>query len=104
MSSLLRALLAAIEGQPQPEIADVDPTLLLDTARRHRLTPLLSMVGLPGIDLPLAETLRRDRLITTGRNLLLEQTAEECTIALAASSWAAGPGRLAYDLVRTAGS
>jgi len=85
MSSLLRALLAAIEGQPQPAIADVDATLLLETARRHRLTPLLSMVGLPGVDVTLAETLRRDRLITTGRNLLLEQTAEQCTMALAAA-------------------
>jgi hypothetical protein len=83
VSSLLRALLAAIEGQPPPAIADVDPTLLLETARRHRLTPLLSTVGLPGAGRSLVEALRRDRLITTGRNLLLEQTAEQCTIALA---------------------
>jgi hypothetical protein len=83
---MLRALLAAIEGEPEAAIADVDPTQLLEIARHHRLSPLLSTVGLPGTDSSLAESFRRDRLITTGRNLLLEQTAEQCTIALAAEA------------------
>jgi hypothetical protein len=86
MVSLLRALLAAIEGAQQVPIADLDPQEVLEVARRHRLSPLLSTVGLPGIDPSLAEALRRDRLVTTGRNLLLEKTAEQCALALAANA------------------
>lgn len=86
MSSLLRALLAATEGQPAAAIAGLDPGQVLEVARHHRLSPLLSTVAVPGIDPALAGELRRDRLITTGRNLLLEQTAEQVTLALAADA------------------
>jgi len=68
-------------------LADGPPAsgLLLRTARHHRLTPLLSAER--GDDLPanLAEICRRDRVITTARNMILMQVAEECLAALAAA-------------------
>jgi hypothetical protein len=86
MISLLRALLAAVEGRPSEPIASFDPAHVLEVARRHRLSPLLSTVVNAGVDPSLAETLRRDRLITTGRNLMLEQVAEQCTLAMTADA------------------
>jgi Uncharacterised nucleotidyltransferase len=83
MISLLRSLLAAITDGPQAQPADVDEVLAL--ARHHRLSPLLSMADLSGWAAPLAEALRRDRLLNTGHNLLLAQAAEECAEALTAA-------------------
>src|SRR4051812_14824609 len=83
MISLLRSLLAAIEGRPAALPTDADTTQVLAVARHHRLSPLLSLADLPGAPASLAEALRRDRLITTARNLLLAQTAEECASAFA---------------------
>jgi hypothetical protein len=84
MISLLRSLLAAIEGRPLALPADADVAAVLALARRHRLSPLLSLAALPGAPAPLVETFRRDRLITTARNLLLGQVAEDCAAALTA--------------------
>lgn len=80
MISLLRSLLAAITGRPQAQPAGADEVLAL--ARRHRLSPLLSLADLSGWDAPLAATLRRDRLLTVARHLQLAQVAEECAEAL----------------------
>src|SRR5262245_9339285 len=83
MISLLRSLLVAITGRPQPQPAGDDEVLAL--ARHHRLSPLLSLADLSGWAPPLAETLRRDRLLTIARNLQLAQAAEECAEALTAA-------------------
>jgi len=83
MISLLRSLLAAITGRPQAQPADADEVLAL--ARHHRLSPLLSLADLSGWAPSLAEALRRDRLVTIARNLLLAHVAEECAAALTAA-------------------
>jgi hypothetical protein len=79
----LRSLLAAIEdpGAAPPDIGD-DPARWLTVARHHRLTPLVSALG---IALPpaLAEQVRRDRIATTARNLIIADVAAACVRALA---------------------
>lgn len=85
MVSLLRLLLAAVDRRPQPLPTGIDPTEVLAVARRHRLSPLLSLVDLPGAPASLSETFRRDRVITTARNLMFEQVAEECARAFSAA-------------------
>jgi hypothetical protein len=80
---LLRSLLAAITGRPQAQPAGADEVVAL--ARNHRLSPLLSLADLSGWAAPLAETLRRDRVLTIARNLQLAQAAEECAEALTAA-------------------
>ena len=81
MISLLRSLLAAVEGRPYTLPADVDDQQVLTVARRHRLTPLLSLRAAPATMPSLAEAFRRDRLITTARNAVLAQVALECASA-----------------------
>jgi putative nucleotidyltransferase-like protein len=85
MISLLRSLLAAIEGQPQALPADASAAEVLAVARRHRLSPLLSLVELRGAPSSLAETFRRDRMMTTIHHLVLAQVAEECALAFSAA-------------------
>jgi hypothetical protein len=57
---------------------------MLAVARRHRLTPLVSVLcrGLPA---GFAEACRRDRVITAAGNLMLAHAAEECLRAFAAA-------------------
>lgn len=86
MVPLLRLLLSAIDGRPQALPAGVDAAEVLAVARRHRLSPLLSLVALPGAPASLFEALRRDRLVTTARNLMFGQVAEECARAFAVAA------------------
>jgi hypothetical protein len=81
---ILLALFAALEDRARA--ADLgDDALLRAVARRHRLTPLLSIqcrgVLPPGLD----EMCRRDHVLTTARSLALASVAEECVAALAAA-------------------
>jgi hypothetical protein len=84
MISLLRSFLAAIEGRPLALPFSADEGEILAVARQHRLTPLLSLADLSDAPAALKEAFRRDRLVTTVRNLLLAQVAEECSAAFAA--------------------
>jgi hypothetical protein len=83
MGSLLRLLLAAVGGPAQALPIGVDADEVLAVARRHRLSPLLSLVDLSGAPASLSDAFRRDRLITTARNLMFEQVAAECARAFA---------------------
>jgi hypothetical protein len=92
---LLTVLLAALSSSQAAQLTELaavagDP--LLAVARRHRLTPLVSVLwstfsSMPGGGLPagFAEACRRDRVITAARNLMLGQAAEECLRAFAAA-------------------
>ncbi len=78
----LVALLAALEDPPRAAgLAPEDP-LLVTVARHHRLTPLLSATCGETLPVRLAETFRRDRLVTAARNMVLGQVAEACLRAL----------------------
>jgi len=85
MVSLLRLLLAAVDRRPQALPDGADATEVLALARRHRLSALLALVDLPGAPASLSDTFRRDRLLTTARNLIFGQVAEECARAFAAA-------------------
>jgi hypothetical protein len=80
----LVSLLAAVE-QPARAAALPSDDALIEVARRHRLSALLSATS--GATLPdvLAVPFRRDRLVTTARNLAFAHLAEECLRALAAA-------------------
>jgi hypothetical protein len=80
----LRALLEAVENPAAAAALPAADPLLLAVARHHRLSPLLSILCGETLPAPLAEAFRRDRLVTTARNMLLEGGAEECLRALAA--------------------
>jgi hypothetical protein len=83
--AILRALLAAVEQRPIDPPA-ITPEELIATARKHRLSPLLSTLDAPGFDAAAAEAFRRDRVVTVARNMLLAGVAQECVRALAAAS------------------
>src|SRR5438105_3921920 len=53
-------------------------------ARAHRLSPLLSQIADDALPTRLAETFRRDRLVTVARNLIFSQAAADCIRALSA--------------------
>ena len=81
----LIGLLRALDDPARAASLDPDDPALLAAARHHRLTPLLSITcgeALPG---GLAETCRRDRVVTAARNLMLGQAAEACIRALQAA-------------------
>ena len=85
---ILAALFAALEDPARaPELGD-DPRVLV-VARRHRLTPLLSMTCRATLPPALGDTCRRDHVLTAARNLALGAVAEECVAALAAAGVAA---------------
>ena len=81
----LIALLAALEDSPRAAELSADDPGLIVVARRHRLSPLLSVTCEHTLPRPLAEKFRRDRLVTTARNMVLGTVAEECLQALAAA-------------------
>jgi hypothetical protein len=82
--TLLAALFAALEDPPRA--ADLgDSARVLTVARRHRLTPLLSMTCRATLPGPLGDACRRDHVLTAARNLGLGAVAEECVAALAAA-------------------
>jgi len=79
---LLVALFAALEEPARAgDLADGPDVLAV--ARRHRLTPLLSIRCRGALPKTLDDTCRRDHVLTTARNLALADTAEECVTALA---------------------
>jgi hypothetical protein len=81
---LLIALLAAIEDRARARDLPDDPRLLR-VARRHRLTPLLSIRCRGALPAALEDACRRDHVVTTAQHLALTATAEECVTALAAA-------------------
>jgi hypothetical protein len=82
----LRALLLALEDPSRAAALPADDPVLVAVARHHRLSPLLSITCGPALPAPLAETFRRDRVVTAARNMMLGQVAEECLRALATAS------------------
>jgi hypothetical protein len=83
-----RAILVRLLGMLEDGAAGAGETSdergLLEVARHHRLSPLLSASTArlsPGI----REACKRDKLITTARNLVLSQVAQECISALEAA-------------------
>ena len=81
---ILVALFAALDRRERAaDLAD-DP-LVVQVARRHRLTPLLSARCRGALAGSLEETCHRDHVLTAARNLALSAIAEECVGALAAS-------------------
>jgi hypothetical protein len=80
---LLIALFAAIEAPPRAGELGDDPRLL-PVARRHRLTPLLSMCCRGELPPALRDACRRDHVMTAAQSLALGAAAEECIGALAA--------------------
>jgi hypothetical protein len=81
--SHLLALMAAVTDRQHAAVLPDDEGVV-ELARRHRLSPLLSATA--GSDLPprLAEIFRRDRVATVARNLVFAQAAQECIRALVA--------------------
>jgi hypothetical protein len=73
----LVALLSAVETPARAAELPADDGLIA-VARFHRLSPLLSVTAGASLPSKLAETFRRDRLITAARNLVLLQVAQEC--------------------------
>jgi hypothetical protein len=81
---LILLLAALSDPSAASRLADGDPGLL-ELARHHRLTPLLSAQRGAALPPGLAEAFRRDRVVTTARNMMLGQAAEECVQALQAA-------------------
>jgi hypothetical protein len=81
---MLRALLGAIEDRARAG-ALPDDAQALRVARRHRLTPLLSIRCRGHLPPGLEAACRRDHLVNTAQHLALAATAEECVAALAAA-------------------
>ena len=79
----LVALLAALGDPARAAALSPDDPLLVALARHHRLTPLLSITCSATLQPRLAETFRRDRIITGARNMMLGRVAEECIQAFA---------------------
>jgi hypothetical protein len=81
---ILIALFAALE-EPARGAGLGDEPGIVAVARRHRLTPLLSMRSRATLPAALGATCRRDHVLTAARNLALAAVAEECVAALAAA-------------------
>jgi hypothetical protein len=79
----LLTLLAALEDPPRATQLPLDDPSVIRVARHHRLSPLLSATCDKFLLEPLRATFRHDRLITSARNMILGQIAEECLRALA---------------------
>ncbi len=82
--SILLGLLDAFEHPARAGALAPTPRVIA-VARHHRLSPLLSAMCGTSLPPPLAETFRRDRVMTTARAMVLGHVAEECIAALAAS-------------------
>jgi hypothetical protein len=78
----LHALFAALADR-QSAARLVDEPSLLPSARRHRLTPLLSMQCRGALPPAFDATCRQDHVRTVARNLALAVVAEACVAALA---------------------
>jgi Uncharacterised nucleotidyltransferase len=84
--AMLQAMLVALEPGSEAKLPPVAPADLLASARRHRLSPLLSSLDVSGVDQTTADQFRRDRVATVARNMFLAAAADECTGALVAAS------------------
>src|SRR4051794_19412333 len=84
--AILQATLVALESGSEAELASFAPQDLLASARRHRLSPLLSLMNASGLEPSAREGFRRDRLTTVARNLFLSGVVDECARALVAAS------------------
>lgn len=81
---LLTALLAAVDD-PARASSLPDEAATMALARRHRLTPMLSVGARGTLPARLDEACRRDHVLTVARQLALAAVAEECVAALAAA-------------------
>jgi hypothetical protein len=81
----LTLLLSALADPSVASRLPAGDARLLELARHHRLTPLLSAEQGAALPASLAEAVRRDRVVTTARSMVLSQVAEECLGALAAA-------------------
>jgi hypothetical protein len=79
---ILRALFAALADRRSAATL-VDGPALLPVARRHRLTPLLSVRCRGALPPAFDAVCRQDHVRTVARNLALAVVAEECVAALA---------------------
>jgi putative nucleotidyltransferase-like protein len=79
----LVALMAAVADRRRAAALPADDDRVVELARRHRLSPLLSATAEGHLPAPLAEVFRRDRMSTVARNMMFGQAAEECIRALA---------------------
>jgi hypothetical protein len=82
--AILVALLEAIDDRDRAATLGDDEAVLA-VARRHRLTPLLSVRCRGALPAQLEEASRRDHVVTSARNLAFAAVAEECVAALAAT-------------------
>lgn len=84
----LRTLLAALADPPRAGALLAGDAAtgerLLAVARHHRLSPLLDAACRDTLPPALAEVCRRDRAMTTARNLILTDAAEELVLAFGA--------------------
>jgi hypothetical protein len=80
---IVAALIAAIE-EPARATQLPDEARVLTVARRHRLTPLLSIRCREVLPKALGEACRHDHVLTTARGLAFGAVVEECLTALAA--------------------
>ena len=80
----LFAMLGALEDPAAAAAFPAGDPTFMAVARHHRLSPLLSASCAATLPAPIAEAFRRDRVVTTGRNMILGQVAEACIQALAA--------------------
>ena len=81
---ILVALFAALEQREAAARLTDDPAILA-VARRHRLTPLLSIRARGALSSALDQACRHDHVLTAARNLALAYVAEECVAALTAA-------------------
>jgi hypothetical protein len=79
---LMVAVLAALHDPARAAELPADDPLLLRVARRHRLTPLLSLTCGKTLPPKLREVARRDLVVTVRHNVLLGQVAGEVVRAL----------------------
>lgn len=80
--SQLVALMAAVADPRRAATLPVNDRVV-ELARRHRLSPLLSATSDGSLPAPLAETFRRDRMSTVARNMMFGEAAAACIRALA---------------------
>ena len=71
-------LMSALADPSRASLTSDEPSIsrTITVARHHRLSPLLSVLAGKALPKPLAETFRRDRVLTATRNLVLGQAAE----------------------------
>ncbi|MFL5304563.1 MAG: nucleotidyltransferase family protein [Polyangia bacterium] len=83
---LLAAVVAAVlRPERTAELPGGDNQRLLAVARRHRLTPLLSLAYGNRLPAELREAVRHDRILTTARNMALTHAGQHVVQAFASA-------------------